>query len=82
MHICLRTESFVCKKFSDHIADLTSCKFQLWLELAVASDESVSDVMITEYHQKVFDLWDALMGLELQLVDQLEVSGKLSSFEI
>jgi len=32
-----------------------------------------AEITIAEYQQNVNELWDALMGLEMQLVEQLEV---------
>ena len=46
---------------------------QLWAELSQVTDQKVMDVKIDEYSAQVSILWDTLMGLELQLVDQLEV---------
>ena len=37
------------------------------------SDSKVLEMKIADFNGKVSELWDALMGLELQLVDQLEV---------
>ena len=38
------------------------------------SDQKVLEAKISEYNVKVTELWDGLMGLEMQLVDQLEVT--------
>ena len=46
---------------------------QLWQELNQIQDASILEVKVTEYNQKVAELWDNLMGYEMQLVDQLDV---------
>ena len=46
---------------------------QLWDEVNQISDSKVLEMKIADFNGKVSELWDALMGLELQLVDQLEV---------
>ena len=38
------------------------------------NDQKEIEEKMTEYNQKVSTLWDTLMGLEMQLVDQLEVN--------
>ena len=38
------------------------------------TDQKELEDKVAEYNSKVSELWDTLMGLELQLVDQLEVS--------
>ena len=45
-----------------------------------SSDQVAVEIMISDYHLKVGDLWDALMGLEMQLVDQLEVNLYVDGF--
>jgi len=37
------------------------------------TNEMTAEITIAEYQQNVNELWDALMGLEMQLVEQLEV---------
>ena len=39
------------------------------------TDTKMVDNKLQEYNDQVTALWDKLMGLELQLVDQLEVCG-------
>jgi hypothetical protein len=48
---------------------------QIWRDLAHTSEHGNIDVIVTDYHQSVSDLWDTLMTLEMQLVEQLEVSS-------
>ena len=38
------------------------------------TDPGLLEQRVNEYNIQVTDLWDRLMGLEMQLVDQLEVS--------
>ena len=47
---------------------------QLWDEVNEISDSKMLEMKIADFNGKVSELWDTLMGLELQLVDQLEVS--------
>jgi len=37
-----------------------------------------AEITVTEYQQAVNELWDALMGFEMQLVEQLEVSCSIA----
>lgn len=37
------------------------------------TDSNLLDQRVKEYNKEVTDLWDKLMALELQLVDQFEV---------
>jgi hypothetical protein len=46
---------------------------KLWTELSHITDQRVLDAKVSEYNNKVKEVWDQLMGLEMQLVDQLEV---------
>ncbi len=46
---------------------------QLWLELVQITDLKIQEEKIAEYNLRTTGLWDALMELEMQLVDQLEV---------
>ncbi|XP_060081778.1 dynein regulatory complex subunit 3-like [Ylistrum balloti] len=41
-------------------------------ELSQISDQKVLESVVADYNKQVSELWDKLMGLELQLVDQLE----------
>ena len=40
------------------------------------SENKLVDLWLSEYSEKCTKLWDILMGLELQLVDQLEVGKR------
>jgi len=40
----------------------------------VMTNEMTAEITIAEYQQNVNELWDALMGFEMQLVEELEVS--------
>jgi len=44
------------------------------VELQTDQDPQVIETKISAYNTRVTEVWDKLMGLELQLVDQLEVS--------
>jgi len=46
------------------------------------TNEMTIEITITEYQQNVNELWDALMGFEMQLVEQLEVVGCYQSIFI
>ena len=56
---------------------LTRCRvvsvLQIFEQLAAMTNEMTVEITITEYQQNVNELWDALMGFEMQLVEQLEV---------
>lgn len=41
------------------------------------SDSKMLEQYAKDYNDRIQELWDKLMGLELQLVDQLEVRNKL-----
>ena len=41
------------------------------------TNEMTAEITISEYQQNVNELWEALMGFEMQLVEQLEVSAFL-----
>jgi len=47
---------------------------QIFEQLAAMTNEVTAEITIAEYQQNVNELWDALMGFEMQLVEQLEVS--------
>lgn len=49
------------------------CLFQAFAELNQITDQSLLDTKVRDFNKEVSELWDKLMGLELQLVDQLEV---------
>jgi len=46
---------------------------QIFEQLAVMTNEMTAEITISEYQQNVNELWEALMGFEMQLVEQLEV---------
>ena len=48
--------------------------FQVFAELNHITDSNLLDQRVKDYNKEVKDLWDKLMALELQLVDQFEVS--------
>jgi hypothetical protein len=54
------------------IDEFLTYKQQIWQKLTETTDQSTADVLITEYHQNVNELWDTLMNFEMQLVEQLE----------
>jgi len=54
------------------IDEFMEYKKKLWLELNQISDQKVMEMRIAEYNQQTTELWEALMLLEMQLVDQLE----------
>lgn len=64
------------------IEEFLSYKKWLWQELAQISDQKVLEAKISEYNLKVKELWDTLMGLEIQLVDQIEVSLDHGGFSV
>ncbi|XP_070188419.1 dynein regulatory complex subunit 3-like [Littorina saxatilis] len=47
-------------------------KKRLFAELTHVSDPKLLEQKVNEYNAHVTELWDTLMGLEVQLVDQLE----------
>ena len=49
---------------------------QLWNLLNSTTDSKLQEEKVNEYNERASELWDALMGLEMQLVDQLEVQNK------
>nr|KAI8766515.1 dynein regulatory complex subunit 3 isoform X1 [Biomphalaria glabrata] len=54
------------------IADFNKKKKKLFAELQHLNDPKLTEIKVLEYAQIINDLWDKLMGLELQIVDQLE----------
>ena len=56
--------------------------FQAFAELNQITDQTVLDTKVRDYNKEVDELWDKLMGLELQLVDQLEVIINLAPAEM
>ncbi|KAI0241391.1 Dynein regulatory complex subunit 3 [Lamellibrachia satsuma] len=51
-------------------------KAELWNLLNTTTDSKLQEEKVSEYNEKASELWDALMGIEMQLVDQLEESIK------
>ncbi|KAJ8318627.1 hypothetical protein KUTeg_003718 [Tegillarca granosa] len=47
-------------------------KKRLLQEMLQITDQKMLESKVNDYNQQVSELWDKLMGLELQLVDQLE----------
>ncbi|KAK3578006.1 hypothetical protein CHS0354_037388 [Potamilus streckersoni] len=54
------------------IADFMVYKKKAFQELGQISDSTLLDTKVKEFNTQVSELWDKLMGLELQIVDQLE----------
>ena len=46
----------------------------MFAELNHITDNNLLDLKVKDYNKGITDLWDTLMGLELQLVDQFEAS--------
>ena len=59
-----------------HIEEFLDFKKKLWADLANMTDQNVIEDKVTEYNKNVAELWDTLMGLEMQLVDQLDDAVK------
>ncbi|GFN98389.1 dynein regulatory complex subunit 3 [Plakobranchus ocellatus] len=56
----------------DAIKEFMKEKKRIFAELVHMTDTKMVDNKLQEYNDQVTSLWDKLMGLELQLVDQLE----------
>ncbi|XP_059139602.1 dynein regulatory complex subunit 3-like isoform X2 [Physella acuta] len=54
------------------IADFNSKKKLIFLEIQSLTDSKLMEAKLRGYNDMISQLWDKLMGLELQLVDQLE----------
>lgn len=50
---------------------------QAFLDYANSTDPNLLETMMKEITEQITKLWDALMGLEMQLVDQLEVRRRM-----
>lgn len=48
---------------------------QTFDQLAAMTNEMTAEITVAEYQQNVSELWNALMELEMQLVEQLEVTS-------
>ena len=59
------------------------CPLKVFAELTTSNDAKQVEEVIAEYNRDVSDLWDKLMALELQLVDQLDetIKGKLGKLK-
>ncbi|XP_067937680.1 dynein regulatory complex subunit 3-like [Watersipora subatra] len=64
------------KEAMDFITQFLEHKKQLFVELQGDQDPQVIETKVAAYNTKVTEVWDKLMGLELQLVDQLEEAVK------
>ena len=47
---------------------------QAFVDYGNTTDTNLLESMMKELNEEIRNLWDTLMGLELQLVDQLEVN--------
>ena len=47
--------------------------FQVFLDYTSLTDQSHMETLMKEIVEEIRKLWDTLMGLEMELVDQLEV---------
>ncbi|KAK3789570.1 hypothetical protein RRG08_016249 [Elysia crispata] len=56
----------------DAINEFMKDKKRIFVEMVQMTDTKMVDNKLQEYNDQVTALWDKLMGLELQLVDQLE----------
>lgn len=54
------------------IENFMNIKKKAFAELNQITDQSLLETKVQEFNRGVSELWDRLMGLELQLVDQLE----------
>jgi len=59
-----------------HIARFHDYQLKVFAELTTSNDAKQVEEVIAEYNRDVSDLWDKLMALELQLVDQLDETIK------
>jgi len=59
-----------------HIAKFHDYQLKVFAELTTSNDAKQVEEIIAEYNRDVSDLWDKLMALELQLVDQLDETIK------
>ncbi|KAI8506378.1 Dynein regulatory complex subunit 3 [Branchiostoma belcheri] len=54
------------------INDFNDYRRKLFTELAQSSDQAHIDTSLEQHNKEIDKLWDSLMALEMQLVDQLE----------
>jgi len=59
-----------------YIAEFHDYQLKIFAELTTSTDPKAVEDLIVEYNRDVSDLWDKLMALELQLVDQLDETIK------
>jgi len=59
-----------------HITEFDTTKTKVLAELLTIGDFEIIERQLADISNKVTQLWDVLMGLEMQLVDQLEDSIK------
>jgi len=59
-----------------HIARFHDYQLKVFAELTTSNDAKQVEDIVAEYNRDVSDLWDKLMALELQLVDQLDETIK------
>ncbi|XP_052781894.1 dynein regulatory complex subunit 3-like [Mya arenaria] len=55
-----------------HINNFMNMKKRVFAEMNHITDSALLDQKVKEYNKEVTELWDKLMALELQLVDQFE----------
>ena len=55
--------------------------FQVFEEIHMITDNKMLETLLGEYSEETTKLWDTLMGLELQLVDQLEVRTQNNMYQ-
>lgn len=51
--------------------------YQVFLDYTSMTDQSRMENLMKEILREIRELWDTLMGLEMELVDQLEVHCNL-----
>lgn len=59
------------------IDEFMEYKAGLWNLLNTTTDSKLQEEKVNEYNERASELWDTLMGVEMQLVDQLEVNNHL-----
>lgn len=60
----------------EQINKFIDAKKKLWVEMTHITDQKILETKMADYNKDVHELWDKLMALELQLVDQLEEAIK------
>ncbi|XP_076809798.1 dynein regulatory complex subunit 3-like [Clavelina lepadiformis] len=64
------------KMATEHIDKFENYKKKLFSELLTSNDPDIQEQKVSEYNSEVSQLWDTVMGFEMQLVDQLEETIK------